>query len=166
VQLDRRRAIAADIEDVVLTVRQGQPVTVEQVTALSQAAEDLADNEVDQTVELELPDGWTLLQVGFSTPYLPLKDGVSGGWYFAVAPGTDDGVAAFHAVIDAWRADPATKAAAKQAGYVFNYGDAIDHIDPATWRAGGLIRVRLVANEHLDLDHDELLVGLPTDDDR
>jgi NADPH-dependent 7-cyano-7-deazaguanine reductase QueF len=118
----------------------------------------------DQTIELELPDGWTLLQVGYSTPALP-PDGVSGAWFFATAPRVTDGSAAFHQVVETWAADPATKAEAKTAGHPFNYGDAIQRIAPETWRAAGLVLLRLVANEHLDLDHDEVLVELPTDDD-
>lgn len=118
--------------------------------------------QVGDTVELFLPDHWMLLEVGYSTPSLSLRDGVSGSWFFAVAPGVTDASARFHAVVDAWAADPATMTDAKKAGYPFSYGDAIDRIDPAVWRAAGLVLVRLVANEHLDLDHDDVLVD-PTD---
>jgi hypothetical protein len=155
-QADRRRAIAADVEDAVLTIHSGRPLTEEQLTALSAAAEDLA--ATDENFQLCLPKGWALLKVGFSTPTLPLRDGVSGAWIFAMAPEVTDGIAAFRGVIEAWAADPATKATAKKAGHAFNYGDAIDYIGPATWRAAGLVQVRLPALQFLDLDHDEVLV--------
>jgi NADPH-dependent 7-cyano-7-deazaguanine reductase QueF len=156
-QAHRLHAIAADIEDALLTVRIGRPLIDEQLTALSAAAEDLAA-ATDESFQLRLPKGWALLKVGFSTPTLPLRDGVSGAWIFAMAPEVTDGVAAFRAVVEAWAADPATKATAKEAGHAFNYGDAIDYIGPATWRAAGLVQVRLPALQFLDLDHDEVLV--------
>jgi hypothetical protein len=87
---------------------------------------------------------------------------VSGAWLFAVAREVTDATARFHAVVDAWAADAATLTDARKAGHPFNYGDAIDYIDPAVWRAAGLILVHLPAGEHLGLDHDRVLVD-PTD---
>jgi hypothetical protein len=77
---------------------------------------------------------------------------------FAVAPEVTDAIARFHAVVDVWAAEPATHTEAVVAGHPFNYGDAIDRINPAVWRAAGLVLVHLPAGDYLDLDHDAVLV--------
>jgi hypothetical protein len=118
-------------------------------------------------VELRPPEGWRVLRVGYSTPSLRLRDGVSGAWYFAVAPGTDDGEAAFRAAIAAWAADSATRAAQREARYGFNYGDAIELTKPAHWRRFGLVLLTLPEHDHCQVDHDDVLVerGRPPTDD-
>jgi hypothetical protein len=113
---------------------------------------------VSEPIKLRLPVGWRLLEIGFSTPGLKLSDGVSGAWLFAIASEVTDGQRAFYSVLEAWAADPATRAEAVSAGHPFNYGDAIERIDPASWRAHGLVLLHLAAAEHVDLDHDEVLV--------
>jgi hypothetical protein len=121
----------------------------------------------DPTVEVRLPAGWRVLRVGYSTPFLRLRDGVSGAWHFAVAPGTDDAEAAFHAAVAAWAADPTTRAAQREARYGFNYGDAIELIEPAHWRRFGLVLLTIPEHDHCQVDHDDVLVAadLPAAED-
>jgi hypothetical protein len=73
----------------------------------------------------------------------------------------------FFGCATAWAADPTTRAAQREARYGFNYGDAIELIEPAHWRRFGLVLLTIPEHDHCQVDHDDVLVAadLPAAED-